>query len=92
MKKVNVFSKLNNTPENHKTVIESEQPDHLKVAEQMAKEICVEPFENQNQMLLRIQEYLISDRTAIVEYMENKLYSTQAELENARQALHSIMG
>ena len=104
MQNVTAFSRLSDTPQtpqiglaeplNHhiQSLATNKQPDYLNAADEMASHICQHPFENQNEMLLRIQQRLIRDRTEKLESLEKHLHTVQSELETARAALHSITG
>lgn len=103
MVQVTAFSKLNGgieppfdtmaSPEPLNRHISSlatnKQPDWLN-ADEMSKHICQHAFEQQNDMLLRIQERLIKHRMDRIEELEKHLAGVSVELENARAALRSI--
>lgn len=68
----------------------NKQPDWLNAADEMANHMCSKPFEQQNEMLLRIQERLIKHRMDRIEELEKHLHGVSAELDHARNALRSI--
>lgn len=68
----------------------NKQPDWLNAADEMANHICNHAFEQQNEMLLRIQELLIKNLMLRIEEMEKHLADVSAELDAARSALRSI--
>ena len=104
MVQVTAFTKLNgqgescfdtmSSPEplNHRlaSLATNKQPDWLNAADEMSNHICNHAFEQQNEMLLRIQERLIKHRMLRIEELEKHLAGVSAELDNARAALRSI--
>jgi hypothetical protein len=79
-------------PLNHRiaSLATNKQPDWLNAADEMASHMYSQPFEQQNEMLLRIQERLIRHRMNRIEELEKHLHGVSAELDHARNALRSI--
>lgn len=104
MVQVTAFKKLNGQgeptfdtmaspePLNHRlsSMAKGNEPEWLSAADEMSNHICQHGFEQQNEMLLRIQERLIKHRMTRIEELEKHLSGVSAELDNARAALRSI--
>jgi hypothetical protein len=105
MVQVTAFTKLNGQgeptfdttaspePLNHRlsTLATNKQPLWLNAADEMAVHMCSHTFEQQNEMLLRIQEHLIRHRTNRIEELEKEISGYSAELDHARAALQSTL-
>lgn len=71
-------------------LVGKKESEWICAADAMASDMIQRSFDQQNEMLLRIQHRLIRDRADRLESIEKHLYQVQADLETARMALNSI--
>lgn len=62
----------------------------ISLAHEIALNICQHTFEQQNEMLLKIQAVMISDRTILLEQLQQRAFELTKEIESTKAALESI--